>query len=109
MRLPVSNADLNFECVSQQQILTKLTKCSAQIFRLSGASKVPARGYRKKLDHRVKKEALKDLVQTALFDNLTGLYSRNIRGGLHDFYETWPDEGDVNMYHSMIKFFGLDI
>ena len=53
MRLPVSNADLNFECVSQQQILTKLTKCSAQIFRLSGASKVPARGYRKKLDHRV--------------------------------------------------------
>lgn len=23
---------------------------------------------------------------------------RNIRGGLHNFQETWPDEGDVNMY-----------
>ena len=26
------------------------------------------------------------------------VHFRNIRGGLHDFYETWPDEGDVNMY-----------
>ena len=63
MRLPVSNADLNFECVSQQQILTKLTKCSAQIFRLSGASKVPARGYRKNLIIELKAlaEALGDV------------------------------------------------
>ena len=66
MRLPVSNADLNFECVSQQQILTKLTKCSAQIFRLSGASKVPARGYRKKLDHRVTKKTIRYTVQDVL-------------------------------------------
>ncbi len=26
------------------------------------------------------------------------VHFRNIKGGLHDFYETWPDEGDVNMY-----------
>ena len=26
------------------------------------------------------------------------VHFRNIRGGLHDFYETWPDEGDVDMY-----------
>ncbi len=26
------------------------------------------------------------------------IHFRNIRGGLHDFCETWPDEGDVNMY-----------
>lgn len=26
------------------------------------------------------------------------VHFRNIRGGLHDFCETWPDEGDVNMY-----------
>lgn len=26
------------------------------------------------------------------------IHFRNIRGGLHDFYETWPDEGDVDMY-----------
>ena len=26
------------------------------------------------------------------------VHFRNIRGGLHDFHETWPDEGDVNMY-----------
>ena len=26
------------------------------------------------------------------------VHFRNIRGGLHDFVETWPDEGDVNMY-----------
>ena len=26
------------------------------------------------------------------------VHFRNIRGGLHDFYETWPDEGDVNMH-----------
>ena len=26
------------------------------------------------------------------------VHFRNIRGGLHDFTETWPDEGDVNMY-----------
>ena len=26
------------------------------------------------------------------------LHFRNIRGGLHDFCETWPDEGDVDMY-----------
>ena len=26
------------------------------------------------------------------------VHFRNIRGGLHDFSETWPDEGDVNMY-----------
>jgi mannonate dehydratase len=25
------------------------------------------------------------------------VHFRNIRGGLHDFCETWPDEGDVNM------------
>jgi mannonate dehydratase len=23
---------------------------------------------------------------------------RNIRGGLHDFEEVWPDEGDVDMH-----------
>ncbi|MFT5367355.1 MAG: mannonate dehydratase [Candidatus Latescibacterota bacterium] len=26
------------------------------------------------------------------------VHFRNIRGGLNDFSETWPDEGDVNMY-----------
>lgn len=26
------------------------------------------------------------------------VHFRNIRGGLHDFCETWPDEGDVDMY-----------
>lgn len=26
------------------------------------------------------------------------VHFRNIRGGLHNFSETWPDEGDVNMY-----------
>ena len=26
------------------------------------------------------------------------VHFRNIRGGLHNFHETWPDEGDVNMY-----------
>jgi mannonate dehydratase len=26
------------------------------------------------------------------------VHFRNIRGGLHDFHETWPDEGDVDMY-----------
>jgi mannonate dehydratase len=26
------------------------------------------------------------------------VHFRNIRGGLHDFCETWPDEGDVSMY-----------
>jgi len=26
------------------------------------------------------------------------VHFRNIRGGLHNFVETWPDEGDVNMY-----------
>jgi len=26
------------------------------------------------------------------------VHFRNIRGGLHNFQETWPDEGDVNMY-----------
>lgn len=26
------------------------------------------------------------------------VHFRNVRGGLHDFSETWPDEGDVNMY-----------
>ena len=26
------------------------------------------------------------------------VHFRSIRGGLHDFYETWPDEGDVDMY-----------
>ncbi len=29
---------------------------------------------------------------------LFNVHFRNIRGGLHDFAETWPDEGDVNMY-----------
>lgn len=27
------------------------------------------------------------------------VHFRNIRGGLNDFVEVWPDEGDVNMYH----------
>ena len=26
------------------------------------------------------------------------VHLRNIRGGLHDFCETWPDEGDVDIY-----------
>ena len=26
------------------------------------------------------------------------IHFRNIRGGLHNFCETWPDEGDVDMY-----------
>jgi mannonate dehydratase len=26
------------------------------------------------------------------------VHFRNIRGGLHNFQETWPDEGDVDMY-----------
>ena len=26
------------------------------------------------------------------------VHFRNIRGGLHDFSETWPDEGDISMY-----------
>ena len=26
------------------------------------------------------------------------MHFRNIRGGLYDFVEVWPDEGDVNMY-----------
>ncbi len=26
------------------------------------------------------------------------VHFRNIRGGLHDFVEVWPDEGDVDMY-----------
>ena len=26
------------------------------------------------------------------------IHFRNIRGGLHDFQEVWPDEGDVDMY-----------
>ena len=26
------------------------------------------------------------------------VHFRNIRGGLGDFVEVWPDEGDVNMY-----------
>lgn len=30
------------------------------------------------------------------------VHFRNIRGGLNDFSETWPDEGDVNM-HEMVK------
>jgi mannonate dehydratase len=30
------------------------------------------------------------------------VHLRNIRGGLHDFYETWPDEGDVNL-HLIVK------
>lgn len=29
---------------------------------------------------------------------LFNIHFRNIRGHLHDFTETWPDEGDVNMY-----------
>ena len=29
---------------------------------------------------------------------LFNIHFRNIRGGLHKFEETWPDEGDVNMY-----------
>ncbi len=29
------------------------------------------------------------------------IHFRNIRGGLHDFSETWPDEGDVDMYGLM--------
>ena len=31
-------------------------------------------------------------------NKLFNIHFRNIRGGLHDFTETWPDEGDVNMY-----------
>ena len=29
---------------------------------------------------------------------ISNIHFRNIRGGLHDFCETWLDEGDVNMY-----------
>jgi len=29
---------------------------------------------------------------------LFNVHFRNIRGGLHDFAETWPDEGDVDLY-----------
>jgi mannonate dehydratase len=32
------------------------------------------------------------------------VHFRNIRGGLHDFVEVWPDEGDVNM-HQLAKIF----
>jgi mannonate dehydratase len=32
------------------------------------------------------------------------VHFRNIRGGLHDFVEVWPDEGDVNM-HTLAKIF----
>ncbi|MBT3603781.1 MAG: hypothetical protein HOE48_05300 [Candidatus Latescibacteria bacterium] len=32
------------------------------------------------------------------------VHFRNIRGGLNDFVETWPDEGDVNM-HQLAKIF----
>ena len=31
-------------------------------------------------------------------NKIFNVHFRNIKGGLHDFYETWPDEGDVNMY-----------
>ena len=34
----------------------------------------------------------------AVRKKIFNVHFRNIRGGLHDFYETWPDEGDVNMY-----------
>ena len=37
----------------------------------------------------------------ALFYNfciLDHVHFRNIRGGLHNFQEVWPDEGDVDMY-----------
>lgn len=29
---------------------------------------------------------------------LFNIHFRNVKGGLHDFQEVWPDEGDVNMF-----------
>ena len=31
-------------------------------------------------------------------EKLFNIHFRNIRGGLHNFQEVWPDEGDVDMY-----------
>ena len=29
---------------------------------------------------------------------LFNIHYRNIKGGLHNFQEVWPDEGDVDMH-----------
>jgi len=43
-------------------------------------------------------EELPEIVQYfAERKKIFNVHFRNIRGGLHDFHETWPDEGDVNM------------
>lgn len=31
-------------------------------------------------------------------EKIFNVHFRNIRGGLHNFCETWPDEGDINMF-----------
>ncbi|MBS12319.1 MAG: hypothetical protein CME19_12035 [Gemmatimonadetes bacterium] len=40
----------------------------------------------------------------SLKKKIFNVHFRNIRGGLNDFVEVWPDEGDVNM-HTLAKIF----
>jgi mannonate dehydratase len=44
-------------------------------------------------------EELYDILRTfGERKKLFNIHFRNIRGGLHDFVEVWPDEGDLDMY-----------
>ena len=50
-------------------------------------------------------EELPEIVQYfAERKKIFNVHFRNIRGGLHDFVEVWPDEGDVDM-HNLARIF----